>query len=266
MLLLLKSPFNTVITFGTILGLAAGPFLTLSIRHITCRKKLFNWVETDCEALVVYGSNLSSTVGFSITKVVRMNTALPSHIEQLITGLLLSDGYLRFGKRCQNASFKFAQSVKNLPYFVQVFCLLSHYCSSMPYLESCLSRGNLHYNFRFETRAYPVFTSLINTWYPHGTKLIPDTIYDLLTPLALAHWAQGDGSKQSTGFVFCTESFSFPDVCKLANILLLRYQLKCSIIRSSKGGPRIYIHTCSVQRFSTIVKPYFNPSMLYKLP
>jgi len=40
-----------------------------------------------------------------------MSTALPSHIEQMITGLLLSDGYLRFGKGCQNASFKFAQSV-----------------------------------------------------------------------------------------------------------------------------------------------------------
>jgi hypothetical protein len=55
MLLLHKSPLNTVITFGTILGLAAGPFLTLSVRNITCRKRLFNWVETDCKALVVYG-------------------------------------------------------------------------------------------------------------------------------------------------------------------------------------------------------------------
>lgn len=194
-----------------------------------------------------------------------MSTGLPSHIEQMITGLLLSDGYLRYGKGCQNASFKFAQSVKNLPYFVQVFSLLSHYCSSMPYLESYLSRGKYYYNFRFETRAYPVFTSLINTWYPNGIKLVPNTIYDLLTPLALAHWAQGDGSKQSTGFALCTESFSYSDVCKLANILLLRYQLKCSITRSSLGGPRIYIHTCSVQRFSSIVKPYFHPSMLYKL-
>jgi len=253
MLLLLNSP--------------SGLFLTFPVRYITCRKRLFNLTDTDCKALVVYGSNLSSTVGFSITKKIRMNTALPSHIEQMITGLLLSDGYLRYGKGCQNASFKFAQSVKNLPYFVQVFSSLSHYCSSMPYLESCLSRkGNLYYNFRFETRAYPVFTSLINTWYPNGIKLVPNTTYDLLTPLALAHWAQGDGSKQSTGFVFCTESFSFPDACKLANILLLRYQLKCSIICSTVGGPRIYIRTRSAQRFSTIVKPYFHPSMLYKLP
>src|SRR5579859_4394905 len=35
---------------------------------------------------------------------------------------------------------------------VQVFSSLSHYCSSMSYLESCLSKkGNLHYNYRFET-------------------------------------------------------------------------------------------------------------------
>lgn len=241
-----------------LLNSSSGLFLTFSVRYISSRKRLFNLTDTNCKALVVYGSNLSSTVGFSITKKIRMSTALPSHIEQMITGLLLSDGYLRYGKGCQNASFKFAQSVKNLPYFVQVFSLLSHYCSSMPYLESCLSRGKCYYNFRFETRAYPVFTSLINTWYPNGIKLVPNTIYDLLTPLALAHWAQGDGSKQSTGFVLCTESFSYSDVCKLANILFLRYQLKCSITHSSLGGPRIYIHTCSVQRFSSIVKPYFH--------
>jgi hypothetical protein len=264
MLLLLKFPFNTARVFGTVLGSVAGHFFTLSNRHISSRKRLFNLVDTDCKDLVVYGSNLSSTVGFSITKKVRINTALPSHIEQMITGLLLSDGYLRFGKGCQNASFKFTQSVKNLPYFVQVFGLLSHYCSSMPYLESSLARGNLNYNFRFETRAYPVFTSLRNIWYPDGTKLVPDTIYNYLSPLALAHWAQGDGSKQSTGFVLCTESFSYSDVCQLISILLLRYQLKCSIT-SSIHGPRIYIRTCSAQRFSSIVRPYFHPSMLYKL-
>jgi formate dehydrogenase assembly factor FdhD len=69
--------------------------MTLFIRNVSNRKRLFNKVETNCTALVVYGSNLSSTVGFSITKKVRMITALPSHIEQLLTGLLLSDGYLR---------------------------------------------------------------------------------------------------------------------------------------------------------------------------
>src|SRR5256885_3597961 len=84
MLLLLNSP--------------SGLFLTFPVRYITCRKRLFNLTDTDCKALVVYGSNLSSTVGFSITKKIRMNTALPSHIEQMITGLLLSDGYLRYGK------------------------------------------------------------------------------------------------------------------------------------------------------------------------
>ena len=85
------------------------------------------------------------------------------------------------------------QSVKNLPYF-EVFGFLSHYCSSLPYLNSCLIKGNLHYNYRFEIRAYPVFTSVINIWYPNGalvlgqprtkTKLVPNTIYKLLTPLA----------------------------------------------------------------------------------
>lgn len=102
---------------GSPVSFPSGLYLTFSVRYITCRKRLFNLTDTDYKALVVYGSNLSSTVGFSITKKIRMSTGLPSHIEQMITGLLLSNGYLRYGKGCQNASFKFAQSVNNLPYF-----------------------------------------------------------------------------------------------------------------------------------------------------
>jgi hypothetical protein len=66
-----------------------------------------------------------STVGFSTTKRVRMSTALPSHIEQMIKGLLLSDGYLRYGKGSKNASLH----NQLIPYFVQAFSLLSHYYS-----------------------------------------------------------------------------------------------------------------------------------------
>ena len=43
----------------------------------------------------------------------------------------------------------------------------------------------------------PCLTELYQIFYITGLsgnkKIIPDNIYDLLTPRALAHWIQGDG-------------------------------------------------------------------------
>jgi hypothetical protein len=37
-------------------------------------------------------------------------------------------------------------------------------------------------------------------------KVIPENIYDLLTPVALAHWIMGDGKALSKGIALCTDS------------------------------------------------------------
>ena len=48
-------------------------------------------------------------------------------------------------------------------------------------------------------------------------KVVPDSNYNLLTPMALAHWIMGDRVNLNKGLVWCTDSFTLQEVVKLMN-------------------------------------------------
>jgi hypothetical protein len=57
---------------------------------------------------------------------------------------------------------------------------------------------------------------------------------ELLTPVALAHWIQGDGKADRSGLVLCTDSFTIQEVVLLMNVLMIRYRLSCTL--QMEGG------------------------------
>src|SRR4051812_45700442 len=63
-----------------------------------------------------------------------------------------------------------------------------------------------------------------------GVKVIPNALimFDLLTPIALAQWISGEG-RALPYLTLCTDSFSTADNVKLINILIVKYQLECSL-------------------------------------
>jgi hypothetical protein len=85
-----------------------------------------------------------------------------------------------------------------------------------------------------------------------------------LTPVALAHWISGDGTKNRHGLTISTESFSINDTIRLLNVLMVKYSLDCSI-RKHSTGYNIYIKEKSMPLLRTLVQPYMHSSMLYKL-
>jgi hypothetical protein len=58
---------------------------------------------------------------------------------------------------------------------------------------------------------------------------VPHNIYELLTPIALAHLIMGDGSVQRHGLIICTNSYSLEDVVRLMNVIMIRYRLGCNL-------------------------------------
>ena len=97
---------------------------------------------------------------------------------------------------------------------------------------------------------------------------MPHNIYELLTPIALAHMIMGDGSVKSHGLDLCTNSYSIQDVIRLMNVLIIRYRLECNLRlqrQNNKIWYLIYIRQCSMASLLNIVSPYMHPSMLYKL-
>ena len=111
----------------------------------------------------------------------------------------------------------------------------------------------------------PCFTELYSLFYSDGVKVIPENIYELLTPVALAHLIMGDGSSSRHGLLLCTDSFTIPEVVKLMNVLIIRYQLNCTLRFHTPTQPRIYIKEGSLPKLRAILEPYMFSSMMYKL-
>src|SRR3954453_7722635 len=152
----------------------------------------------------------------------------------------------------------------HFPYFLQVFWIIAPLCQAMFKFGTGLRKGTVCYFNNFHTRSLPFLTELHTLFYVNGVKVIPDVLimYYLLTPIALAHWIIGDGTWNNSGLILCTDSFSIIDNVKLINILMVRYQLDCTL-RSSDN--RIYIKAASMPRLRAIVLPFMHDSMLYKL-
>ena len=130
---------------------------------------------------------------------------IPDFQESVITGLLLSDGWLTFGhKASKSARLGFKQSFAHSGYFWFVFFYLSPYCSSMPSFNTSIRKDTKTYALGFFTRSLPCFTKLYTTFYPNGIKVIADDIYNMLTPVALAHWICGDGWHTRHGLTLST--------------------------------------------------------------
>jgi hypothetical protein len=102
-------------------------------------------------------------------------------------------------------------------------------------------------------------------FYPNGVKVIPENIFELLTPVTLAQIIMGDGSAHQNGLILCTDSYHITDVVKLINVLIVKYRLECNLKYHTPTQPRIYIKSRSMSLLGSIVRHHFHPSMLYKL-
>jgi len=221
-----------------------------------------------CTALVVWGEPGTLGTSFDILwsaaeRALWVIDRVPPYLLGVIVGLLLSDGSIRIVRRGVNAYLQFRQSMSHFPYFMLVWNFLAPLCQGMFRIYTLTVKGTVCYAVRFHTRSLPFLTELYTLFYVNGVKVIPDgpIMYDLLTPIALAHWIIGDGTWQSSGLLLCADSFTQADNIKLIGILKIRYDLDCTLHASN----RIYILARSIPRLRSIVLPYMDPSMLYKL-
>lgn len=142
---------------------------------------------------------------------------------------------------------------------------MSHYCSSYPKLGIGVRAGTRIYDLSFFTRSLACITELYSLFYVNGVKVIPHNIYELLTPVALAHLIMGDGSAQGRALTICTDSYSIPEIVNLINVLIIRYRLNCKLRYHSPTQPRIFIYQDSMEKLRKIVSPFMHKSMIYKI-
>ena len=86
-----------------------------------------------------------------------------------------------------------------------------------------------------------------------------------IPPVALAHWIMGDGTFNGITLLLCTDYYSIKEVVLLINVLVIKYNIYCTIRYYNQRYPRIYILKKCLPKVRQIVLSYMHSSMLYKL-
>jgi len=225
------------------------------------------FTKTNNKSIVCFNSDqsLGNTLGLKkLTKYIRDIIFLNTNSLEIITGLILGDGYLKKGSKSKNVRLGFKQSIINFPFMWKVFTELSHYCTSLPRFEIAKIKNKKYGQLVLETRSYPVFNNLYYLFIDNNTKIVHPDLFFYLTPKALAYWIMSDGVSNQYGLTICTDSFSIKEVVTLMNILKIRYNLDTTI-HYCKKKPRIYIKAKSMKDLRVLILPHMIPFSLYKL-
>jgi len=211
------------------------------------------------------------------TKEISSKTKISPYYYSIFIGLLLSDGWAYIPARHNNeinlnARIKFRQPYTNLEYILAVFNTISQYCDRYPYdyVGPLLLRRDVKrvHDVIIRTRCLPCFTELHSMFYSGKEKIVPQNIYDLLTPIALAHWVRGSGTElQGRGLKLCIGSFSKQSIAgvTLMNVLMIKYSLKCSLQLGRKKS-WIYIYRSSMETLKRNIKqPYLISGSSYRI-
>ena len=210
--------------------------------------------------LVLYASNLSSTVGSRYTSIERALIKIPTNKLSVFIGILLSDATLQKGRG--DARLQFKQQYSHFEYFYSVFFKLSHYCSKGPYVTKAILHKKLHYGLGFTTRSLPCITELYHLFYKEGKKIIPKNLFGLLSWEGLVQLICGDGS-YSSGITLQTHCFTIQEQVFIINVLIVKFRLECNIHKQGDYSV-IYINSKSLKNNLHNMLPYIHPTMLYK--
>jgi ubiquinol-cytochrome c reductase cytochrome b subunit len=177
-------------------------------------------------------------------------------------GIILGGGRLSFPNSTTSPRLNFWQSIINFPFFWNVYMNLIHYIPSMPGFSIKHFTNKNYYFTYFQTRNYPIFIFLYSLFYTDSIKTISPELIHYFTPVSLAYWIMSNGVSNKCALTLCTDSFTIQEVVLLINILIIKYDLNCSI-RKHNNNFRIDIK--SMAKLHKLVDPYIIPFSAYKL-
>lgn len=219
---------------------------------------------------------LPSSLGPTISSDHKTVLGIPtqSYLEQMLVGIMLSDGTLVKKYLNGGTYLQLAQSIIHLPYLTHVHALYlaGAWCNMLAVTPKVakvkLKNGTVkEYNYySFITKSLSSLNTVFSQWYTKNDagkniKHVPANIYDILTPVGLAHWLMGDGGWTGKGIHLATNSFTPEDNLRLIQVLKDKFGLHATLHNTN----RIYLPVASAAKFAQLCLPYMEPSMMYKV-
>jgi len=205
---------------------------------------------------------------FRLTKLEQKKFFISPELKEILIGVSLGDLHIDKKSPTRNALLRFEQGSIHEDYLLHLYDLFKIYCRSGPQYsdrKADFRTNKIYSRIQFQTRSLPCFNEFHELFYENKMKRIPVNITEWLTTRGLAYWAQDDGSKMGSGFIFCTDSYSLENVQLLVKVLRDKFHLNATINIGSNKNYRIYINSDSMKKFKELVIPYFHASMKYKL-
>jgi hypothetical protein len=145
-----------------------------------------------------------------LTPIYKNSLILSQDQKDILIGLLLGDLNITFrsysGKKgTKFPCLQFCQSDFHKPYLNHLFLIFQAFINSPMRLRVSTN------TWYFQTLTHKDFDYYAKLFYNNQIKIIPDNLYDLLTPKGLAYWYMDDGSmksKQSKGVLLNTHGFT----------------------------------------------------------
>nr|QBM09632.1 hypothetical protein [Dactylella sp.] len=195
---------------------------------------------------------------------------LSPYIVSVIFGSLLGNANVEQNKDGNKARIKFFQERIVVKYLLWVHNSLATagYCNpNAPKFTRKLGvNGKVLKVIKFSSWTLTSFNWIYDLWYAKNKKIIPQSIKEYLTPLAIAVWIMNSGYKSHGGLKLLTYSFSCLDCMLLSQALDSKFNLKTTIKRSNKPDKWfIYVNKESMPYLNSILFQYFIPSMRYKI-
>jgi hypothetical protein len=192
------------------------------------------------------------------------------YLRQVIVGLMLGFLTAERASLIGNTRLRFYQSNVNTLYIYHLYSLFKLYVRTGPkevVRKSSKLTGLIHTDIQFSTLKYPFFNWLRGEFYVDNIKVVPKNMPNYLTSVGLAHWIMDDCSynKHKGHIILCTDSYTKEDVLFLISILKDKFNLSCGLVKRTETSYRIRINKSSIPQLIVLVKPYFIPSMYYKL-
>lgn len=185
----------------------------------------------------------------------------------IIFGSLLGKGEIDI--RTDGARIIFFQEAMHVKYLLWLHNQLqiAGYCDTkIPKIGTHLGKkGKLRKTIRFTTFTFTSFNWIYDIWYSGKKKVVPKSIGNYLTPLALAIWVMDSGVKSSQGLCF-VNIFTYSDCALLVKVLHNNFKLKASIQSTGISSEyRIYIPKESMVNLNNKISSFIIPEMKYKL-